>query len=222
MIKGILFDLDNTLIDFMTMKKRCTEAAVTAMIDAGLEMSRKKAYRLMLEEYKKYGIEDQTIFQKFLQKHLKQVDYKILAAAIIAYRKVKSGQLVPYPHVRSTLLDLKKNGLKLGIVSDAPKMQAWLRLTSMNLVDYFDVVLGYEDTGKLKPCVEPFRKALRKMKLKPDEVLFIGDNPHRDIIGARKVGMKTVLAVYGQTFKGGNADYKIKDIRELMGIMSIM
>ncbi len=219
MIKGILFDLDNTLIDFMTMKKRCTEAAVTAMIDAGLEMSRKKAYRLMLEEYKKYGIEDQTIFQKFLQKHLKKVDYKILSAAIIAYRKVKSGQLVPYPHVRSTLLDLKKDGLKLGIVSDAPRMQAWLRLTNMNLVDYFDVVLGYEDTGKLKPAVEPFRKALRKMKLKSEEVLFIGDNSQRDIAGARKVGMKTVLAVYGQTFKGGKADYRIKDIRELEGIL---
>ena len=64
--KGILFDLDNTLIDFMTMKRRCTEAAITAMIDAGLEMSRSKAFSLMFGMYTKYGLEDHTIYQKFL------------------------------------------------------------------------------------------------------------------------------------------------------------
>lgn len=68
-MKAILFDLDNTLIDFILMKKRCTEAAVSAMIDAGLEMSKKKAYDLMFGLYKKHGIEDSTIYQKFLRKY---------------------------------------------------------------------------------------------------------------------------------------------------------
>ncbi|MCK4589541.1 MAG: HAD-IIIA family hydrolase [Nanoarchaeota archaeon] len=221
MIKGILFDLDNTLIDFFTMKKRCTEAAISAMIDAGLDLSHSHAYKLMFKMYQRFGIENQAIFEKFLKNVTGKVDYKILSAGIIAYRKVKAGQLVTYPHVRSTLLKLKSKGLKLGVVSDAPRMQAWLRLTEMTLVEFFDFVLGYEDTGHLKPSPKPFKKALKKMKLKASEVLFIGDNPRRDIAGAHSVGMKTVLACYGQVchhdLKG--ADFEIKDAKELLKII---
>lgn len=219
MIKAVLFDLDNTLIDFMVMKRRCTEAAVSAMIDAGLGMSKKKAYTLMFELYERYGIENSNIYQKFLQKYVHKVDYKILSAGVVAYRKVRAAQLVPYPQVRATLIALKSKGLKLGVVSDAPKMQAWLRLTEMNLVEFFDVVLGFEDTGKLKPAAEPFRKALLKMGVKANEVIFIGDNPHRDIAGAHAVGMQTVLAKYGGGKSDGKADWEIKGIGELMKIV---
>ncbi|MEK6969462.1 MAG: HAD-IA family hydrolase [Nanoarchaeota archaeon] len=219
MIKAVLFDLDNTLIDFMVMKRRCTEAAVSAMIDAGLGMSKKKAYTLMFELYERHGIEDSTIYQKFLQKYVHKVDYKILSAGVVAYRKVRAAQLVPYPQVRATLIALKSKGLKLGVVSDAPKMQAWLRLTEMSLVEFFDVVLGFEDTGELKPSSAPFKKALLRMKVKASEVVFIGDNPHRDIVGAKKVGMKTVLAKYGGCKSKSGADWEIKGIGELLKIV---
>ena len=218
MLKGVLFDLDNTLIDFLTMKRRCTQAAVSAMIKAGLKMEYKKAYSVMFEMYEEYGTEDQTIFQKFLRK-VHKVDYKILSAGIIAYRKVKVNELVPYAGVKSVLSSLQKKGLKLGVVSDAPRLQTWLRLTEVGLVDYFDVVLGYEDTGELKPSPLPFRKALKKMKLKPEEVVFVGDNLRRDIAGAKKVGMKTVLAKYGQFSKSkGKADWEIEEIKELVSV----
>ncbi|MFH1682753.1 MAG: TIGR02253 family HAD-type hydrolase [Candidatus Woesearchaeota archaeon] len=218
-MKAILFDLDNTLIDFLTMKRRCTQAAVSAMIKAGLKMDYKKAYSVMFEMYKEHGIEDQTIFQKFLRK-MGKVDYKILSAGIIAYRKVKVNELVPYAGVKEVLNSLQKKGLKLGVVSDAPRLQAWLRLTEVGLVDYFDVVLGYEDTGEMKPSPLPFRKALKKMKLKPEEVVFVGDNLRRDIAGARKVGMKTVLAKYGQIKKGkGKADWEIESVNKLLNLI---
>ena len=42
MLKSVIFDLDNTLIDFMKMKKLACEAAIDAMIDAGLEADKKK------------------------------------------------------------------------------------------------------------------------------------------------------------------------------------
>jgi len=222
MIKGILFDLDNTLIDFLTMKKKCTQAAVSAMIKAGLNMDHKKAFSLMFEMYKKHGIEDQTIYQKFLKKYTKKIDYKILSAGIIAYRKVKVTQVIPYPGVKETLTKLKNKKLKLGILTDAPRLQAWLRLTEMSLVKYFDLVLGYEDTHKKKPSTAPFQKALNKMQLKPEEVIFIGDNPRRDIPGAKKLGMKTVLAKYGQFRNGkGKADWKIKRINDLLNLVGL-
>ena len=43
MIQAVIFDLDNTLLDFMRMKKQSCEAAISAMIDAGLDMKKEKA-----------------------------------------------------------------------------------------------------------------------------------------------------------------------------------
>ena len=167
--------------------------------------------------YKSYGFEDQMIFNKFIGEVQGRLDYKILAAAVSAYRKVKVGYIVPFPHARETLLKLKLLGLKLGIVSDAPKLQAWLRLAELNFLEFFDVVVTLDDTGKLKPHIRPFNHAIKLLGVKPSEVLFVGDNPARDIMGAKKAGMKTALAKYGQYVKGrgirpNHVLMKIKDI----------
>ena len=219
MIKAILFDLDNTLIDFMKMKKISCEAAISAMIDGGLPMKKNVAYKQLFELYGVHGIEHQEIFQKFLQKELGRVDYRILSKGIAAYRKVQSGFLEPYPNVRSTLIKLKGKGIILGIVSDAPKMKAWLRLAEMNLTDFFDVVVALEDTGQLKPSKLPFQAAIKALGIDANEILFVGDNPGRDVKGAASMGMKTALAKYGQVFpsKGVKPDYVLNDISELLG-----
>ena len=220
MIKAVLFDLDNTLVDFMRMKEACCEAAIHAMVEAGLPLDEKKANKKLFEMYEKVGIENQTIFERFLKVTMGAVDYRILAAGIAAYRRVKAGHLVPYPHVRGTLVKLKEQGLKLGIVSDAPKLQAWLRLAEMNLVEFFDVVVALEDTGRKKPSKMPFKQAIKTLGINPGKILFVGDNPARDIKGAKKVGMLTALAAYGQLFKGkAKADFVLRSVKELQEIV---
>jgi len=219
-MKAVLFDLDNTLIDFLSMKKISCEAAISAMIDSGLPIKKNIAYKKLFDLYNVHGIEDQQIFQKFLKKETGKIDYKILSTGIAAYRRMQVGYLEPYPQVRRTLIALRERGLKLGIVSDAPKLKAWIRLAEMRLTDFFDVVVTLDDTGKLKPHVLPFNAAMKELKLKPEEILFVGDNPGRDIKGAKKVGMKTALAKYGQIFPSKNikADYELKEVQELLKI----
>ncbi|HIH09758.1 MAG TPA: TIGR02253 family HAD-type hydrolase [Candidatus Diapherotrites archaeon] len=217
-MKAVIFDLDNTLIDFMRMKKISCEAAIAAMIDAGLQMDKDKAYKKLFELYGVHGIEHQEIFQEFLKKVSGKIDYRILSRGINAYRKMQVGYLEPYPHVRSTLIALKKKGLRLAIVSDAPKLKAWMRLTEMGIADFFDVVVTLDDTGKAKPHAMPFKAAVKELSCAPAEILFVGDNPARDIKGAKDAGMKTALAKYGQIFpaNGISADYELNDIADLI------
>lgn len=221
MIKGIIFDLDNTLIDFMKMKELAIESAVNYMIDAGLNMDKEEVKREIYKIYEEKGIEYQEVFQDFLLKKFGKIDYKILAAGIVGYRRAKDFSLVPYPHTEYTLLELIKRGLKLAVISDAPKLQAYLRLCYLGFLNYFDCVVAYEDTQKRKPDKEPFLLVLKILNLKPEEVIMVGDWQERDIIGAQLVGMKTAFARYGDTFntKESNADYELNDIIEIIKIV---
>lgn len=222
MIKAILFDLDNTLIDFWKMKRMCSEEAVRAMVDAGLEIEEEKGIEKLFELYERHGMENQRIFDKFIKDIQGHLDHRILARGVTAYRRIKSGHLSTYPHAHKTLIKLKEKGLKLGIVSDAPVKQAWLRLAELNLIDFFDVVIALGQKGKMKPHEMPFKKAIKELKIEPEEILFVGDNPERDILGAKRVGMKTALAKYGQVIEGKKvkADYELKDISELLKIVN--
>ena len=220
MFKAVIFDLDNTLIDFMKMKHMSIEAAASAMIDSGLEIKKEKIVKILFKLYDIYGLEDKTIFQKFLKETTGKVEYRILANAINAYRRVRTGFLEPFPHVVETLIKIKQKRVKLAIVSDAPGLKAWLRLTAMKIDTFFDVVVTFEDTKKLKPSRKPFMEAVNQLGVKPEECLMIGDIPERDITGAKKLGMKTVFARYGSPIKGKiESDYEINDISELVEIV---
>ena len=223
MIKAIGFDLDNTLVDFMLLKRAAVDAAINAMIDAGLNVTFEKAKERINSIYDAEGIEYQQVFDHMLKEILGKVDYKIMSAGIVSYRKAREAALKPYPLVLPTLIELMKMGLKLAVVSDAPSKEAWLRLSYINFQHFFDVVITYDETRERKPSPVPFNMALKELDLKADECLMIGDWAERDMVGAKSVGMKTVFARYGDTFNTVNpeSDYDIDSISELVEIIKI-
>ena len=218
MIRAVVFDVDNTLVDFSKFKNASVDAAIDAMIDAGLDLTPQQARARIDQIYEDKGIEFQQVFDEFLQDVLGHVDYRILANGIIAYRRAREGVLVTYPHTKIALLRLARMGLRLGVVSDAPRLQAWMRLASLGMVNYFDAVVTFDDTGKRKPAPEPFQKALEMLDVEPREAVMVGDWAERDIVGAREIGMYTVFARYGDEFgtKNSGADTDINDILELI------
>lgn len=221
MIRAIIFDLDNTLTDFMKMKRAAIDAAVDGMIDSGLKLSRQDASEKIYKVYDREGIEYQQVFDLFLKEELGRVDYKILTSAIVAYRRARDSYLVLYAHVNLTLMELLKRGLKLAVVSDAPRLQAWMRLAHLQLQHLFDPVVALEDTGERKPSPKPFERALELLQVAPSEAIMVGDWPERDVLGASKLGIRTAFARYGDTFGTVNsgADFDLNDIHELVEIV---
>ena len=220
-IKDVVFDLDNTLLDFMKMKQVAVRSAIRGMIEAGLEIDEKKSFEDIITLYEKIGWENQKVFDVFLENSIGQVDNKFLAAGVVAYRRAREANLLAYPNVNKTLIELTKLGMKLAVVSDAPSREAWMRIYYLNLYHFFDAVITFDDSGKRKPSAIPFEMALKKLGLKPQSSLMIGDWPERDVVGAKKIGMRTAFAVYGDTFgtKVSGADWDIKDIYELTRII---
>ena len=221
MIKAVIFDLDNTLVDFMAMKRQAIDAAINSMIDAGLQLPADEVRARIDAIYKERGIEFQNVFDQLLYDVFRKVDYKILSAGIIAYRRAREAALVPYPHVSLTLVDLVKRGMKLAVVSDAPRREAWLRLCYLNFHHFFDAVVTFDDTGERKPSPAPFRMALDLLAVEPYEAIMVGDWPERDVVGAAQVGMITVFARYGDTFGTNISDarYDIDDVSQIVDII---
>ena len=221
MIKAVIFDIDNTLTDFMKMKRAAVDSAVEGMIDAGLKVSKDDMVAKIFDIYWKEGVEDQKIFDKVLLREFGSIDFKILAAMIIGYRRAKAGAMALYPHVGMTLAELMRMGLKIAVISDAPRLEVWLRIVGLGLHHYFDHVITSEDMGVKKPAPEPFKKALRMLGTRPSETIMVGDWAERDILGAKNLKIRTAWAKYGNTFdtKDSGAEFELDDIYELVGII---
>jgi len=222
MIKAVIFDLDNTLLDFMKMKEYAVKAAIAGMIEAGLDIDPDESYKTIIGIYEKEGWENQQVFNKFLNKTIGEVNNKYLAAGIVAYRRAREANLLLYPNVNHTLVELIKMSVKLAVVSDAPSREAWMRIYYLNLHHHFDVVLTFDDTNARKPSPIPFEMALSQLNIDPKEALMVGDWPERDVVGANKLGIRTIFARYGDAFGtvDSGADWDINDVYEIVGIVN--
>ena len=173
MIKAVIFDLDNTLLDFIKMKREAVQNALLSMKEAGLELDIDKSYEEVMSIYETEGWEHQLVFNKFLNDKIGYVDNKYLAAAIVAYRRGKEANLKAYPNVHRTLNHLMKSGIKLAIVSDAPSREAWMRIYYLNLHHTFDAVVTFDDSKERKPSPKPFNLVMIASEINFLEFLFL-------------------------------------------------
>jgi len=199
MVKAVIFDLDNTLIDFLSFKQETAKAVAIELRRHGWKLSEMETYDKIFAIYQEKGIEYQKTFADLIygEGYGGNEAEKLQQAAIIAYNRHKYHILKPYFGVMDMLEGLRKKGLKLAVLTDAPRNKAWQRLVLAGLENYFDEVGTYQDTQVHKPDKTPFLRICEKLGVDASDCLFVGDNPSRDIKGAKEVGMRTAWAKYG-------------------------
>jgi len=209
----------------MRFKRATAKAAAKAMVKAGLKEKERTVYERIFKVYAVRGIEYQKTFSDVLLPcglGLNEFE-RVQHAGITAYLRCKFKVLSAYPQTRKVLLKLKARGLVLAIVTDAPRNKAWQRLVITRLDrDLFDVVITHDDTMQAKPLPHAFKLLLKKTGFKPQEVLFVGDNPERDIKGAKALGMHTALALYGWDLNKNSKvkpEFKLKRIADLTRVL---
>lgn len=220
-IKAVLFDVDNTLVDFMRMKHIAVETAIDYMLSGGLPGKKEEIFSEIFQIYRETHIESQNALEKVIEKRLGKLDRKILALGIIGYQRGRDMATYPYPKVEYTIKEILRMGLKVGVVSDAPAEQCYNRLARIHLLPWLDVVVTYDDTREYKPSEKPFLLALERLSLKPEEVLYVGDWPQKDIIGAKKVGLITVFARWGEypDAPPTGADYELTAVEQVLDVI---
>ncbi len=111
------------------------------------------------------------------------------------YYVVITKQVTPYPDARPTLSRLKAAGLKICVVSNScfPGNVHRAELARFDLFKYIDAFVFSSGVGVRKPHRDIYLKALRRLALEPDEVLFVGDRQHEDVLGPQMNGISAVL-----------------------------
>ena len=77
-------------------------------------------------------------------------------------------------------------------MTDMQYLYQSMKIQKMNLTHLIDFLITSEEAGKEKPNIEIFNLALLKMKLKPNDVIMIGDSYKKDIIGAKNAGIESI------------------------------
>lgn len=123
-----------------------------------------------------------------------------------------------FAHVRETLDAFSAAGLPLGLLSDFPPET---KLRYLALDSLFDVVLGSEACGRLKPDPLPFNALAGALGVESGEILYVGNSISYDIHGARGAGMQTALVtgalsrLLSPRVRRCEADFVFSDYRQL-------
>ena len=195
-IRAVLFDIDDTLFDSGTLAKMARMNAIKAMIECGLPIKNvQKGYSLLMKIVEKYGSNYDEHFDRLLETLGYTRDPKIIAAGIVAYHDTKLAYIKPNPDVIPTLIALRDEGCKLGIVSNGRSVKQWEKLIRLGLHHFFDAVIISEDVGSEKPQSKIFRVAIEELGVKPEETIYVSDDLETDVLGANKAGLISIRVI---------------------------
>lgn len=221
MIRAILFDLDDTLYDEMQFVNGGFKA-VSLYISKNSNINQNVVYQLLLDVIEKHG--RGHTFDIALKK-FGLYSEKLIPRLVEVYRTHKPN-LSPYPDVRAVLSALREQGYKIGLITDGNVEVQRNKVEALKVKDFFDCIIFSDEYGieKQKPNPFPYQKAMEELKVSARETIYVGDNPYKDFVTAKKLRIYTVRLLRGQ-YKNVNrnkefeADRQMRNLGELLDII---
>ncbi|MBK8021606.1 MAG: HAD family hydrolase [Chloroflexi bacterium] len=243
MLRAILFDLDDTLIDWSgfdsdwarlereylsgVVRYFATRGHVIEDLDAYARGYRDRvmnAWTMARTTHRAPHI-GHLIMETALDFGV-PADVCDMADALKAYNWGVVPGTVVFPDVVPALTTILAQGIKVGIVTNAPQPMSLrdAELTAHGLFDYFPICrISAADFGMLKPHPDIFKAALDLVGAAPDEAVFVGDDLDADIVGAKRVGIRAVLRITPRTADGLRTDVvpdaRIHNLSELLALL---
>jgi putative hydrolase of the HAD superfamily len=239
-IQAVLFDVNGTLVRIQTEDdmEQIFRAAGHFLTYQGIDLCRDQVrdlyFRTLKEQQQaspeKYPEFDAVgIWRSIIQEHLTdftralppaKLDQMPLFMAEMS-RGISRRRLGLYPHVRE-VLDVLRERYPLALVTDAQSAYARGELHRVGLLGYFDPIVISGDYGFRKPDRRLFQFALDRVGVPAEDAVFVGNDMHRDIFGAREAGLTTVMFDSDQGTKAHLdcvPDHTITDFRDLLPIL---
>ena len=230
--RAVLFDLDNTLYEYDPPHKKAL-FAVYKELKNKIKLSRKKfdfLFKISKQEIHRElsgtaSAHNRILyFQRLIEKTHNTIEPAIILKLYEVYWNAFLKNMSLSHGVLSTLKQLKKQNYMIAIVSDMTTHIQLRKLKKLKITKYIDYLVTSEEAGSEKPHSIMFLLALNKLRLKPEEVIMVGDSLISDIGGANSVGIPTALIKKGRFYKQSEESYQkpnivIKEIPEILDIL---
>jgi putative hydrolase of the HAD superfamily len=186
--QAIVFDLDDTLYpehDYVLSGFRAVASWAEIHLNIPIEQGYGELGALFYA-----GVRGDT-FDRWLTAHDAAVE-TLVPQVVQVYRDCRP-VLQPFLEVPDLLTRLHQS-YRLGLVSDGYIDVQQRKLDALGLASYFDAVVFSDEWGResWKPSPKPFQAVSQRLDVAPSATTYVGDNPLKDFLGARQIGMFTV------------------------------
>ena len=189
MIRAVLFDLDETLLD----REQTLELFASAQYRRLPQLHHigEARYVLRFVELDSHGkVWKDRVYQRLIE----EFDIEGINATQLLHEYVTRfcESCVGFPGLHAMLDTLTRRGYQLGIITNGPTPFQEHNIAALGIVDYFRAIVVSQAVKLCKPEPMIFHHALRQLGMELQEAIYVGDNPDDDIAAAQAVGMKAI------------------------------
>jgi len=219
MVKAVVFDLDDTLISEKEYIKSGYRH-IAGIIEDRLAMDKNQVFDDLMSLFK---VSPLNVFNRLYDKY--QIEYsKEMILDLVKEYRGHFPDIQFYDDVLPCLSELKRSGLKVGIITDGYAIAQRQKLKAIHADEYFDEVIVTDELGReyWKPHPRSFEIMKEKFKVNFDEMIYVGDNPEKDFYISRTYPIKTVRILRDGVHNDKNYFGNIKEDSNVINLIDIL